>query len=225
MGWLAGDQPRDALLGEDLAHLRFGAQKPPKGRLHQPFSADVGPPSVVGAWRWSGLDPQTPGAEARPTKTGNRVKGEPPPGAMYQGNRRTVFKDVGPPCIVSLWRASGEGTGWIRGRRARRPGRQQRRIGLRAKPHLGRFIKETGEQFSKMSARPRWRASGERAGWIRRRRAMRPGLQQRGIGLWTNPHLRRFINEIGEFSTETQIRPREFGAEKRYCTAKLFALL
>ncbi len=30
------------------AHLRFGAQKPPKGRLHQPFLIDVGPPFYGG---------------------------------------------------------------------------------------------------------------------------------------------------------------------------------
>jgi hypothetical protein len=83
MGWLAGEQLRDALLGEDLAHLRFGAQKPPRGRLHQPVPIDVDPPSVAGVWRWRGLDPRTPGAEARPTTTGNRVVGKAPPGAVY----------------------------------------------------------------------------------------------------------------------------------------------
>ncbi len=44
-----------------------------------------------------------------------------------------------------LWQASGDRGDWISGRRAQRFGLQQRGIGVRGKPHLGRFIKEIAE--------------------------------------------------------------------------------
>jgi hypothetical protein len=53
-------------------------------RVRQPILIAVGPPSVAGVWRGRGLDPRTPGAEAQPTTTGNRVVGEAPPGKVYQ---------------------------------------------------------------------------------------------------------------------------------------------
>jgi hypothetical protein len=42
------ERPREPSTCGRRAHLRFGAQKPPKGRLPQPFSIDVGLPFCGG---------------------------------------------------------------------------------------------------------------------------------------------------------------------------------
>jgi hypothetical protein len=89
--------------------LRFGAQKPLKGWLHQPFSIDVGPPFCGGRLEREGAGSADAGRRGRPTIG---VVGEAPPGAVikeigdFAPNRRCARPAVQPKTI---WRISNHG--------------------------------------------------------------------------------------------------------------------
>jgi hypothetical protein len=139
---------------------------------------------VAGVGLGNGLNPRTPGAEARPTR-GIRLWAKPLLGAVYQGNRRAVFFRCRPVLC-------GRRRVRVRAGSARTPGteaRPTRGIGLWAKPLLG-AVYQGNRRAVFFRCRPA--LCGGRRVRVRAGSARTPGAEARptrGIRLWAKPLL------------------------------------